>query len=147
MSELRLMNKECIDSIIRTEEGMKHLVIDGEIVCSAPIAFDFNTYNESDATKKINELMDFLWRNSSIDGKLTYMDDLNDEIIQPLVYQVAYEHAKNVVESFNDEVYQGDMGDCGRMIVDFSTWDKRFFDCAEYYDDDKPIVCKWLRNK
>jgi len=100
MQELRLMNKDAIDSIIRTDEGMKHLVIDGEIVCSAPIAFNFDEYKEKDAINTIRELMKHLWKYSSIDGVLTYMDDLNDEIIQPLVYQVAYEHAKNVVESF-----------------------------------------------
>ena len=147
MKELRLMNKDCIDSIIRTEEGFKHLVVDGEIVCSAPIVFDFNTYDEHDAVNFINELMPFLWLNSSIDGRLTYMDDLNDEIIQPLIYQVAYERAKSVVEDFNDEVYQVDMRDCGERFVELSVWDKRFMDCAEYYEDDVVDVCKWFRGK
>ena len=147
MKELRLMNRDCIDSIIRTEEGMKHLVVDGEIVCSAPIAFDFNTYNEINAVEEINKLMTFLWLNSSIDGRLTYMDDLNDEMIQPLIYQVAYERAKSVVEDFNDEVYQVDMRDCGERFVELSTWDKRFIDCAEYYEDNTVDVCKWFRNR
>ena len=147
MIEIRLMNKDCIDSIIRTEEGMKHLVVDGEIVCSAPIAFNFDKYTEEAASKMIYELMEHLWRYSTTDGALTYMDDLNDEMIQPLVYQVAYERAKSVVEDFNDEVYQVDMKECGERIAEISTWDKRFMDCAEYYGENTIDVCKWLRNK
>ena len=80
MIEIRLMNKDCIDSIIRTEEGMKHLVVDGEIVCSAPIAFNFDKYTEEAASKMIYELMEHLWRYSTTDGAPTYMDDLNDEM-------------------------------------------------------------------
>jgi hypothetical protein len=123
MQELRLMNREFIDSIIRTDEGMKHLVVDGVVVCSAPIAFDFNEYKEEDAVVVIQGLMKHLWKQG------VYMDDLNDEMIQPLVYQIAYEHAKQVVEDFNDEVYQCDMRECGEKMIELASWDKRFMDC------------------
>ena len=128
MQELRLMNREFIDSIIRTDEGMKYLVIDGEVVCSAPIAFDFNEYKEEDAVVVIKELGQHLWKQG------VYMDDLYDEIIQPLIYQVAYEHAKQVVEDFNDEVYQCDMRECGERMIELASWDKRFMDCTESYE-------------
>lgn len=134
MQELRLMNKEYIDSIIRTDEGMKHLVIDGDIVCSAPVAFDFTEYNEEDAVETVRILMKHLWK------KGMYMDDLNDEMIQPLIYQIAYEHAKQVVEDFNDEVYQCDMRECGERIIELGSWDKRFIDCIEYYDKEPGLL-------
>ncbi len=128
MQELRLMNREFIDSKIRTDEGMKYLVIDGEVVCSAPIAFDFNEYKEEDAVVVIKELGQHLWKQG------VYMDDLYDEMIQPLIYQVAYEHAKQVVEDFNDEVYQCDMRECGERMIELASWDKRFMDCIESYE-------------
>ena len=128
MQELRLMNKDVIDSIIRTDEGMKQLVIDGKVICSAPIMFDFDKYREIDAIEIIHGLMEHLYQ------KGIYMDDLNDEIIQPLVYQVAYEHAKQVVEDFNDEVYQCDMRECGERMIELASWDKRFMDCIESYE-------------
>jgi len=128
MQELRLMNREFIDSKIRTDEGMKHLVVDGEVVCSAPLAFDFNEYKEEDAVVVIHGLMKHLWKQG------VYMDDLYDEMIQPLVYQIAYEHAKQVVEDFNDEVYQCDMRECGERMIELASWDKRFMDCIENYE-------------
>ena len=81
MKELRLMNKDVIDSLIRTDEGMKHLVIDGEVVCSAPIMFDLDKYREIEAIEIIHDLMEHLYQ------KGTYMDDLNDEMILELINQ------------------------------------------------------------
>lgn len=123
MQELRLMNREFIDSKIRTDKGMKHFVVDGEVVCSAPIAFNFDEYKEEDAIVVIQGLGQHIWKQG------VFMDDLYDEIIQPLIYQIAYEHAKQVVEDFNDEVYQCDMRECGERMIELASWDKRFMDC------------------
>jgi len=129
MQELRLMNKDVIDSLIRTNKGMKYLVIDGKVVCSALIAFDFAEYKEEDAIVVIEGLMKHIWKRG------VYMDDLFDEMIQPLIYQIAYERAKQVIEDLNDEVYQGDMRECGERMIELSSWDHRFIDCAENYNN------------
>lgn len=102
MKEKRLMNKEYIDSLIRCDDKIKTFVLNGKDIVSAPIRFNQETYDKDEAMAKIQELTNQLWQNDE-HGKLTYMDDLREEMIDPLMYQIAYEEAMHVLTGYMDE--------------------------------------------
>ena len=124
MDELRLMNKDVIDSVIRADGETKTFVLDGKNVISAPTRFNPETYNKEDAMKTINDLTKHLWQRGN-DGKLTYMDDLRDEMIQPLLYQIAYEEAVRVMTGYMDEYYCHNMKEFIAIADELRKTDKR----------------------
>ena len=129
----RLMNKDVIDSVIRIDGDTKTFVLDEKNIISAPIRFNPETYNKEDAMKKINDLTKHLWQRGN-DGKLTYMDDLRDEMIQPLLYQVAYEEAMQVMTGYMDEYYCHNMKEFMEIVDELRKTDKRI--CTQFEDTD-----------
>ena len=122
MKKIRKINEWKPDALphrseIYTGRYFKALVIDGEVVVTAPKEFEL-PIDEEKAWKVIEKLEECLYINMS---PPTYQDDVDDHLIEPLLFQRAY-----------------DIPDCDELIVlsggygDRDVWDEDLERMTEY---------------